>query len=711
MKIIRKEYVLEGLNCAHCAAVIEKEAQSVPGVAATLNFVTKSITLDIDSLQDQEQILAKIKAIILKHEPNINLTEKLAKHQDAIVSSSISNSIWENIANKQFGLFIIGLSIFILALILKLSFWTEVTMFLVSYLIVGGDIIGKALRNITRGQVFDENFLMFIATVGAFSIREFPEAVAVMLFFRIGEFFQDMAVNRSRRSISELMDIRPDYANLKEGDRERKVSPEQVKIGGIIIIKPGEKVPLDGIVLEGSSIMDTSALTGEFVPKEVEAGSSVLAGFINKSGLLTVKVSKSYEQSTVARILDLVENASAKKAPTEKFITKFSRYYTPAVVLGAALLAILPPLLLPEATFTQWLNRALVFLVVSCPCALVISIPLTFFGGIGGASRSGILIKGSNYLEALNSVRSLVFDKTGTLTEGVFEVTDICPAGDISKSELLEMAALAESYSGHPIAVSIIQSYGREPDKKQIKEYREIPGYGVKAKVGEIEVIAGSSRMLAEENIHFETTDKFGTVVYLALNSKYAGFIVIADKIRADVSQALEGLRKAGVKEMIMLTGDNRENGERIGRELGFDQVFTELLPDQKVKVLEELERNKASGAKLAFIGDGINDAPVLARADIGIAMGGLGSDAAIEAADIVLMTDEPLKILSAIRIARRTRTIVWQNISLALGIKGVVLLMGAAGIATMWEAVFADVGVALIAVLNAMRVINIKTP
>lgn len=731
MTIKRKEYVLEGLNCAHCAAKIENEIKEIPYVTHTvLNFMTKTLIIEEENVANAKAIFERVEKIIHRHEPQIKILEKQKNiplaHSKDILDNQLNSKInligkkklrmerngnlitsTEGLRINQLIAFITGVAIFAVALILELGLWLEFTLFFISYLLIGREVVFKALRNIARGQIFDENFLMFIATVGAFAIREFPEAVAVMMFYQIGEFFQERAVNSSRRSISALMDIRPDYANLKEGDKDRKVSPEEIQAGQIIIIKPGEKVPLDGIVLEGRSVLDTSALTGEFVPREVEVGSTILAGFINRSGLLTVKVTKGYGQSTVARILDLVENASSKKAPTENFITKFARYYTPAVVLGAAMLAILPPIFLPGATFAEWIHRALVFLVVSCPCALVISIPLSFFGGIGGASRSGILIKGSNYLEALNSVRTVVFDKTGTLTEGVFEVTRVCSRGEMTKDELLEKAALVESYSSHPIATSIIRSYGRGVDKSQIREYQEIPGHGVKAIVNGKNIIAGSSRLMEEENVLFEQVQETGTIVYIAIDSLYAGYIVIADRVRLDTPLALQGLRKAGVQKIVMLTGDNKEVGERIGQELGFDEVYAELLPDQKVLILEELEKQKESGTKLAFIGDGINDAPVLARADIGIAMGGLGSDAAIEAADIVLMTDEPSKILGAVKIAQRTRKIVWQNIIFALGIKAGVLLMGALGVATMWEAVFADVGVALIAILNAMRVLK----
>jgi len=592
-----------------------------------------------------------------------------------------------------------------LALFFKFVFWIELVLFLGSYLLIGGEVVYRAIRNIKRGQVFDENFLMFLATVGAFAIQEFSEAVAVMFFYQIGEFFQDMAVNHSRKSINALMDIRPDYANLKEGEFTRRVSPEEVQEGQVILIKPGEKVPLDGTVITGRSVLDTSALTGEFLPKEVDAGSDILAGFINKTGLLTVQVTRKYKQSAVSRILDRVENAAALKAPTENFITWFSRYYTPGVVAGAALLAFLPPFFISGAGFSEWINRALVFLVISCPCSLVISIPLSFFGGIGGASKKGILIKGSNFLEALYQVQTMVFDKTGTLTEGVFEVIEVRSFAEESKETVLEYASMAESYSSHPIAVSILKSYGRQPDQSNISDYREIPGNGIKAMIKGKEIWAGNARMMNEERIAIPESQETGTVVYIAADKKAIGLIRISDRIRKDAPQALRELRAAGVEKLVMLTGDKKAVGEEIGKELGFDQIYAELLPDQKVRILEELEKKQAPGTKLAFVGDGINDAAVLARADVGIAMGGLGSDAAIEAADIVLMTDEPSKILCAVKIAKRTRTIVWQNIIFALGIKAVVLILGAIGIATMWEAVFADVGVALLAILNAMRV------
>jgi len=557
--------------------------------------------------------------------------------------------------------------------------------------------------------LFDENFLMTIATIGAFAIGEFPEGVAVMLFYQAGEFMQNLAVTRSRKFIAELMDIRPDYANLKVDEGIKRVSPEEVDIGELIIVKPGERIPLDGEVVEGKAMVDTSALTGESLPREVSVGSEVLGGFVNKNGLLTIKVSKEFGESTVAKILDLVENASSKKAPTENFITKFARYYTPIVVFAALGLAIIPPLVIKDATFSQWFYRALIFLVISCPCALVVSIPLGFFGGIGGASRNGILVKGGNYLEALNDVGTIVMDKTGTLTKGVFKVTKIETIKGLSREELLEYAAYTESYSNHPIAASILKEYGGEVDKGQIQDYNEISGYGIKAKVKGREIIAGNRKLMEKENISIKKLDEIGTIVHIAVDNNYAGYIVISDEIKGDSKEAIKGLKEIGIKQIIMLTGDNALVANRIAQELGVDKVYSELLPQDKVVKVEMLEKEKTSKDKLMFVGDGINDAPVLARADIGVAMGGLGSDAAIEAADIVIMTDEPSKLVSAIIIARRTRNIVWQNILFSLGVKGVVLLLGALGYATMWAAVFADVGVALIAVLNAMRVMTIR--
>lgn len=581
-------------------------------------------------------------------------------------------------------------------------------MFLISYLLIGGEVVLKALRNITRGQVFDENFLMTVATIGAFAIQEFPEGVAVMLFYQVGEFFQDIAVNRSRKSIAELMDIKPDFANVKVRDEVKRVDPDDVKIGDVIVVRPGEKIPLDGKVVQGKSMLDTTALTGESVPREAEEGSEVLSGFINTSGLLEIAVTKEFGESTVSKILDMVQNATSRKAPTESFITKFARYYTPAVVFTSLALAVIPPLVVPGATFADWIYRALVFLVVSCPCALVVSIPLGFFGGIGGASRNGILIKGSNYLEALNDVDVVVFDKTGTLTKGVFKVTRISPKEGVTPDELLEYAAYAESYSNHPIAVSILNAYKKDVNKAIIADYEEISGHGIKVKVDGKEILAGNLKLMVKENITYDNVDTVGTVIHVAVDKKYTGYIVISDEIKEDSKYAIRGLKEIGVKKIVMLTGDNRSVGALVGAELGLDEVYAELLPNQKVEKLEMIDKQKSSTGKMIFVGDGINDAPVLARADIGFAMGGLGSDAAIEAADVVIMTDEPSKIVSAIKIAKRTKSIIWQNIIFALVVKVVIMALGAGGIATMWEAVFGDVGVTIVAVLNAMRVLKV---
>ena len=582
-------------------------------------------------------------------------------------------------------------------------------IFLAALVIVGGDVLLKAARNILRGHVFDENFLMAIASIGAFAIGEFEEGAAVMLFYQVGELFQSYAVNRSRKSIASLMDIRPDYANVRRYGALESVDPDEVQVGETIVIKAGEKVPLDAEILEGASMIDSSALTGESVPREVVPGDSLLSGSINLSGLLTARVTKEFGESTVNKILDLVENASGKKSNSENFITKFARYYTPGVVTVAALLAALPPLFIPGATFQEWLYRALVFLVVSCPCALVISIPLSFFGGIGGASRNGILVKGSNYLEALAKTEIVVFDKTGTLTKGVFRVQDVRPEG-ISKEELLGMAAHAESYSSHPISQSLKQAYGREIDSNRIGSVEEVAGHGVVAVVDGKTVAAGNAKLMKKLGVAFkEPQDAVGTVVHVAIDGLYKGSILIADEVKEDAEQAVKDLKAAGIRKTVMLTGDTKHIGEKVAAQLGLDKVYADLLPADKVDRVEALFSEKSPRGKLAFVGDGINDAPVLARADIGIAMGGLGSDAAIEAADVVIMTDEPSKLASAMQISRNTLGIVKQNIALALGVKAAVLILGAAGLASMWAAVFADVGVAVLAILNAIRVLQFR--
>ncbi|WNS47023.1 heavy metal translocating P-type ATPase [Paenibacillus sp. MMS20-IR301] len=583
----------------------------------------------------------------------------------------------------------------------------ELLIFLAAYLIVGGEVVLSAARNIVRGQVFDENFLMALATIGAFAIGEYPEGVAVMLFYQVGELFQGMAVNRSRRSITALMDIRPEFAYLKEGSTLRKVSPEEVTVGDSIVVKPGEKVPLDGIILEGSAMMDTSALTGESVPRSTEPGSQVLSGFINRNGVVTIEVTKDFGESAVSQILELVQNATNNKAKTENFITKFARAYTPVVVITALLLAVVPPLVLSGATFSDWIYRALVFLVISCPCALVVSIPLGFFGGIGAASRNGILVKGSNFLEALNDVKTVVFDKTGTLTKGQFSVTGSYPAEGFTEQELLRIAAYAESHSSHPIAESIRLAYGKEIPGEAVADYNEISGHGISVTAEGKAVLAGNARLMEREGILSRKPEQQGTVVHIAVDRQYAGYLVIADEVKEDALQAIQALNALGIRKTVMLTGDASSVAESVGRQLGIQEIHAELLPGDKVAAIERLEREKGPRETMIFVGDGINDTPVLARADVGIAMGGLGSDAAIEAADIVIMTDEPSKIAAAIGIAKRTRAIVWQNIIFALGVKAVFLILGAFGIATMWEAVFSDVGVTVLAVLNSMRALQ----
>jgi Cd2+/Zn2+-exporting ATPase len=604
---------------------------------------------------------------------------------------------------------IIALILFFIALIVDFgNIWMNNILYILAYAMVGIEIVIKAFKNIIKGKVFDENFLMAVATIGAFVIGELPEAVAVMLFYQVGELFQSYAVSKSRKSISNLMDIRPDFANVERNKDVEKVKPENVKIGEIIIIKPGEKVPLDGIVVEGNSSLDTKALTGESLPKDVKVNEEVLSGFINLNGVIKVKVTKEYGESTVSKILDLVENASNKKSKSENFITKFAKYYTPIVVITALILAIVPPLIIKDAVLSDWIYRALSFLVVSCPCALVISIPLSFFGGIGGASKMGVLIKGSNYLEALSNTEIVVFDKTGTLTKGVFEVQKVAPEG-ISKEELLEVTAYSEHYSNHPIAISIKNAYGREIDEEKIINTNEIPGFGIMAKIEDKEILVGNEKLMNENKISFSKCDSIGTILYVTIDKKYAGYIVIADKIKDDSKDTIKLLKKNNIKQTVMLTGDRKKVGEEVAKELGIDKVYTDLLPDGKVKKVEELLTSRAQKGKLIFVGDGINDAPVLAISDIGVAMGGLGSDAAIEAADVVIMTDEPSKLVNAIKLSKRTMRIVKENIIFAIFVKVLVLVLSALGVATMWEAVFADVGVSIIAIINALRALRIK--
>ncbi|MCQ4637597.1 heavy metal translocating P-type ATPase [Anaerovorax odorimutans] len=579
--------------------------------------------------------------------------------------------------------------------------------FLICYGVIGWDIIWKAITNILHGQVFDENFLMTVATAGAMLLGEYAEGVAVMLFYQVGELFQSYAVSKSRRSIAGLMDIRPDYANVLRAGKVTQTDPEGVAIGEEIIVKPGERVPLDGTILEGSSTLDTSALTGESLLREAEAGQEVISGCVNQTGTLRIRVSKPYGESTVAKILDLVENASSKKSKSEAFITRFARYYTPAVVIAAVLLAILPPVITGQP-FAPWIHRALTFLVISCPCALVISVPLSFFGGIGGASKCGVLIKGSNYLEALAKTETVVFDKTGTLTKGAFAVSGCFPQG-ISRDALLELAAYGEKDSSHPISKSIIKAYGKAIDGSRVTQVQELAGHGISVRLDGKQVLAGNAKLMEENHIPFEAIKESGTVVYVAQDGAYRGAILIEDEVKEDAARVIEELKASGVRRTVMLTGDTRAAAEKVAGKLGLDKAYAELLPADKVSHMEELLSQVSEKKKLAFVGDGINDAPVLARADIGIAMGGMGSDAAIEAADVVIMTDEPSKIAAAMQISRKTLRIVYQNIIFALGIKGLVLILGALGIASMWAAVFADVGVAVIAILNAIRALRVK--
>ena len=654
-------------------------------------------------------LLDTVTTIVHSHEPDVEVSEKQLE-ATAPVKKDEKAAVYNDEDKKRTIRLAVGAVVYAIGMALtvfaKLPTLAELAFLIVAYVILGWDVVWQAVKNITRGQVFDEHFLMSVSTIGAFAIGEYPEAVAVMLFYQVGEFFQSLAVKRSRKSISDLMDIRPDSATVKRNGVLQVVSPESVAVGEIIVVKPGEKIPLDGIVVDGESMLDTKALTGESVPRSIRKGDEALSGCINQSGLLTLKVTKSFGESTVSKITDLVENASARKAPTENFITTFARYYTPVVVGMAAVLAIIPPLVLGGG-WSEWLRRGFVFLIVSCPCALVISIPLTFFGGIGAASKRGVLVKGSNYLEALNKVSVVVFDKTGTLTKGVFEVANIIPAAGYQKEQVLEYAAQAESYSNHPIAKSILATYGKPIDQKQFSDFEEISGHGISVMVQGKKVLAGNSKLMESEKIAYAACDAAGTKFYVAADGSYVGCILIADEVKPDSKCAIAELKKIGVEKTVMLTGDDERIGKSVADELGLDAYYAQLLPDQKVEKLEMLDKQKRQGSKLAFVGDGINDAPVLARADVGIAMGGFGSDAAIEAADVVLMTDEPSKLVEAIDVAKATKRIVMQNIVIALGIKSVFLVLGALGMAGMWEAVFGDVGVTIIAVLNAMRILK----
>lgn len=689
-----KSYRLEGLDCANCAMKIEKGVQKINGVKeATVNFTSGKLTIDAeeDHLATIEQ---ETKKVVKELEPDVKVTE--------IDKEKVSEHGNEKERNT---LFRILFSLAGIALLLLFDFNEPIRLigYLLIYLLIGYDVVKKAVMNIVKGQIFDENFLMSVATIGAMLIGEYPEAVAVMLFYQIGEYFQGLAVSHSRKSIRELMAIRPETAHVQTAEGLMTVNPEDVQIGQFVLVKPGERVPLDGTIIEGESLVDTSALTGESVPKSVYVGETVLSGFINKNKPFLVQVEKSYENSTISKLLELVENASSKKAPAENFITKFARYYTPVVVGLAVLLAVLPPLVVSGAAFSEWIYRALTFLVISCPCALVISVPLSFFGGIGGASKIGVLVKGSNYLELLAQTETVVFDKTGTLTKGDFSIQTIDTK--IDPKIFMQYVASAEQFSTHPIAQSVLEGYaGPLLPTTNIQEFA---GEGILAEVDGKQVLVGNHKLMERFEISFPSSQEIGTLLYLAIDQSYSGYLVIADTLKEDAVDALVQLKQAGVKNTVMLTGDSKKIADHIGKQVGVDKIYSELLPEDKVQRLEEiLQRNNK---KTAFVGDGINDAPVLARADVGIAMGGLGSDAAIEAADVVIMNDQPSKIAEAIHLAKKTLKIVKQNIVFAIGIKILVLALGAFGFASMGDAVFADVGVTVLAVLNAMRSLHVK--
>jgi len=695
-----KKYKLNNLDCASCASKIEDHLSKMDEVKfVNVNFPNYSMVIDTDDIE-------KVKRVIKKLEPEVEVTDfETLENSDS--ESEFAENKWTIIkASAGLILMLVGI-VFDKEIHSTPYHLAEYAIYITAYIIVGWKVIFMAVKNIIRGQVFNEHFLMSIATIGALAIHQMPEAVAVMLFYVVGELFQDIAVNRSRKSIKALLKIKPDYANLLVNDVATKVTPESITVGDTIIVKVGEKIPLDGEIIDGDSYVDTSALTGESAPRKVKKDDAVLSGMINQTGVLIIKVTKIFSESSVSKILELVENASSKKAETEKFITTFARYYTPVVVIGALLLAVLPPLLFGGQTFADWIYRALVVLVISCPCALVISIPLGYFGGIGSASRKGILVKGSNFLDALTKVKTVVFDKTGTLTKGEFKVSEIVTSNGFSKEEILEYAAYAETNSNHPVAKSISDAFGKNKDNSRIKQVEEISGYGIKAVIDGKSVLAGNDKLLHKENILHPVCNVEGTVVHIAVDNAYAGYIIISDSLKDDAIEAIEKLKAKNI-QTVMLTGDNKYAAAAYARKLNIDKYFSELLPEDKVKHIEDLIAGSIGG-KVAFVGDGINDAPVLARADVGIAMGALGSDAAIETADVVLMTDSPSRVAIAIDVAKRTRNIVWQNIFFAMGVKLIFIVLGVIGIANMWEAVFGDMGVALIAVFNAFRILKSK--
>ncbi|AVQ47204.1 heavy metal translocating P-type ATPase [Clostridium botulinum] len=741
--IIKKKLLLKGLHCANCAAKIERAVQKLDVIEeANYNFNNSTLIINLEEIH-KDSIIKTVQEIVDRIEPGVKVIDK-ENLKRKVVQAPVKNSNNLNMQNnkeenlkldkkensyehnhdhnhghshdgedsdalekKTLIRIISGVILLILATAFKSRETLSIGLYLASYVLIGGKVILSSIRNISKGQVFDENFLMAVATVAAIAVKQYPEAVAVMLFYEVGEFLQDKAVNKSRKSITALMNIRPDYANLVKGEEIEVVSPEDINIDDIIMVKPGEKIPLDGIVIEGQSSVDTSAITGESLISEVAKDSNVLSGYINKNGVIKIKVTKTFQESTVSKILELTENASATKANTEKFITKFARYYTPVVVFAALALALIPTLVLKDPDISKWVYRAAVFLVVSCPCALVISIPLSFFAGIGGASKKGVLIKTGTALEALNDADTIVFDKTGTLTKGVFKVSKIEPEEGVNSEELIEYAALVESYSNHPIAKSILKYYEKTIDNKRIEGYEEIVARGVTAYIDGKKVYAGNNKLMEELNINYKKAQEDGVILYIALEDKYIGYIVINDEIKKDSKETIKSLKDIGIKKTAMLTGDRKSTANNIGTFLGMDEIYSELLPQEKVEKMQALKSKTSKDGKIVFVGDGVNDAPVLAMSDIGVSMGGLGSDAAIEASDLVLMSDEPSKLVDAIKIARKTHKIVWQNIIIVLIIKFAVLALAIMGKSTMWMAVFADVGVALIAVINALRILK----
>ncbi|EQB3100914.1 heavy metal translocating P-type ATPase [Clostridium botulinum] len=741
--IIKKKLLLKGLHCANCATKIERAVQKLNIIEeANYNFNNSTLIINLEETH-KDSIIKTIQEIVDRIEPGVKVVDKenlkrTVVHAPVKNSSNLKmqNNKEENLKldkkensyehnhdhshghshdgedsdeleKKTLIRIISGVVLLILATVLKSKETLSIGLYLTSYVLIGGKVILSSIRNISKGQVFDENFLMAVATVAAIGVKQYPEAVAVMLFYEVGEFLQDKAVNKSRKSITALMNIRPDYANLVRGEDIEVVSPEDINIDDIIMVKPGEKIPLDGIVVEGQSFVDTSAITGESLISEVSKDSNVLSGYINKNGVIKIKVTKTFGESTVSKILELTENASATKANTEKFITKFARYYTPVVVFAALALAVIPTLILKDPDISKWIYRAAVFLVVSCPCALVISIPLSFFAGIGGASKKGVLIKAGTALEALNDADTIVFDKTGTLTKGVFKVSKIDSVEGVNTEELIEYAAYVESYSNHPIAKSILKYYEKTIDNKRIEGYEEIVARGVTAYIDGKKVYAGNNKLMEELNINYKKAQEDGVILYIALEDKYIGYIVINDEIKKDSKETIKSLKDIGIKKAAMLTGDRKSTANNIGTFLGMDEIYSELLPQEKVEKMQSLKSKTSKDGKIVFVGDGVNDAPVLAMSDIGVSMGGLGSDAAIEASDLVLMSDEPSKLVDAIKIARKTHKIVWQNIIIVLIIKFAVLALAVMGKSTMWMAVFADVGVALIAVINALRILK----